>query len=283
MRRTLGQGGYRPPIVTTADFIGLQPTDDPLTWRLPITKLMTTARGALYGGSGLAAVIAALEESTDRPLVWATAQYLSFVRMPATLDVRLHLPVVGARTTQARGTVWHADDEILSVLATLGHRDEHAHWTYAEPPEVPRPDETRRQVVAEAEGTIHDVLDMRIVRGVSRRQLLRGKPHVESGGRAAYWVRLPGGRHVPDAAELALVGDLVPSAFPQATGEPISGSSLDNTIRTGELVATEWVLADVQVHAVVDGYGHGIAHLWSEDGTLLGTASQSAFVRRPER
>ena len=46
-------------------------------------------------------------------------------------------------------------------------------------------------------------------------------------------------------------------------------------------MATDWVLVDVQVHAVVDGYGHGIAHLWSEDGTLLGAASQSAFVRRP--
>ena len=123
---------------------------------------------------------------------------------------------------------------------------------------------------------------MRIVRGVSRRQLLRGKPPVETGGRAAYWVRLPGERHVPDAAELALVGDLVPSAFPSATGQPISGSSLDNTIRVGELVATEWILADVHVHAVVDGYGHGIAHLWSEDGTLLGTASQSAFVEVEE-
>jgi acyl-CoA thioesterase len=267
--------------VTTADFLGLEPTEDPLWWRLPITKVLTTARGALYGGAGLAAVIAALETTTARPLVWATAQYLSFVRMPATLDVRLQLPVEGKQTTQARGTVWNGDQEILTVLATLGHRDEPAHWTYAEPPEVPSPDETRRQIVPEAEGTIHDVLDMRIVRGVSRRQLLRGKPREETGGRAAYWVRLPGGRHVPDAAELALVGDLVPSAFAQATGEPISGSSLDNTIRTGELVETEWVLADVQVHAVVDGYGHGIAHLWSQDGTLLGTASQSAFVRRP--
>lgn len=267
--------------ISTAAFIGLESTDDPMTWRLPITKVMTTARGALYGGSGLAAVIAALQVSTSRPLVWATAQYLSFVHMPATLDVRLQTPVAGARTTQARGTVWNGDQEILTVLATLGHRDEPAHWTYAEPPDVPTPDETRRQVVAEAEGTIHDVLDMRIVRGVSRRQLLRGKPPVETGGRAAYWVRLPGGRHVPDAAELALVGDLVPSAFPSATGQPISGSSLDNTIRTGKLVETEWVLADVHVHAVVDGYGHGIAHLWSQDGTLLGTASQSAFVRLP--
>jgi acyl-CoA thioesterase len=267
--------------VTTVELIGLQPTADPLRWSLPITKVMTTARGALYGGAGLAAVIAALEVSTGRALVWATAQYLSFVRMPAVLDVRLQTPVVGARTTQARGTVFHGDDEILTVLATLGHRDEEAHWTYAEPPDVPAPAETRRQSVAEADGTIHDLLDMRIVRGVSRRQLLRGKPPVETGGRAAYWVRLPGERHVPDAAELALVGDLVPSAFPSATGQPISGSSLDNTIRVGELVATEWILADVHVHAVVDGYGHGIAHLWSEDGTLLGTASQSAFVRLP--
>lgn len=264
---------------STVALIGLQATGDPLAWRLPLTKVMTTARGALYGGAGLAAVTAALEVTTGRPLVWATAQYLSFVRMPATLDVRLQLPVVGARTTQARGTVHHGADEILTVLATLGHRDEHAHWTYAEPPDVPRPEDTRRQVVAEAEGTIHDVLDMRIVRGVSRRQLLRGKPPVETGGRAAYWVRLPGGRHVPDAAELALIGDLVPSAFASATGQPISGSSLDNTIRIGELVETEWVLADVQVHAVVDGYGHGIAHLWSDGGTLMGTASQSAFCR----
>jgi hypothetical protein len=175
--------------VTTVELIGLQPTADPLRWSLPITKVMTTARGALYGGAGLAAVIAALEVSTGRALVWATAQYLSFVRMPAVLDVRLQTPVVGARTTQARGTVFHGDDEILTVLATLGHRDEEAHWTYAEPPDVPAPAETRRQSVAEADGTIHDLLDMRIVRGVSRRQLLRGKPAVETGGRAAYWVR----------------------------------------------------------------------------------------------
>jgi len=241
---------------------------------------MTTAAGALYGGAGLAAVICALEGATGRPVVWATAQYLSFVRMPATLDVRLQTPVVGSRTTQGRGTIFHGDVEVLSVLATLGSRKDPARWTYAEPPDVPSWSETRRQLVAEAEGTIHELLDMRIVRGVSRRQLLKGRPAADTGGRAAYWVRLPGEAHIPDAAQLALVGDLVPSAFPTATGQPISGSSLDNTIRVGELVTTEWVLADVQVHAVVDGYGHGIAHLWAEDGTLLGTASQSAFVRR---
>ena len=39
-------------------------------------------------------------------------------------------------------------------------------------------------------------------------------------------------------------------------------------------------MLDVRVHAVVDGFGHGLVHLWSQDGTLVGTASQSAIVRR---
>jgi acyl-CoA thioesterase II len=265
--------------MATMEFLALEPTEDPLRWRFPLHPGVMTARGALYGGAGLAAVIAALEATTGRPLVWATAQYLSFVRTRATLDVELQLPVEGTRTTQARGTLRRGDQEILSALATLGHRGDHVHWTYAERPDVPAPADTRPQVVAEAAGTIHGIYEMRIVRGVSRRQLVRGRPPVDTGGRAAYWVRLPGGAHVPDAAELALVGDLVPSGFPSATGQPISGSSLDNTIRLGDLVETEWVLADVHVHAVLNGYGHGIAHLFAENGTLLATASQSAFVR----
>jgi acyl-CoA thioesterase len=42
---------------------------------------------------------------------------------------------------------------------------------------------------------------------------------------------------------------------------------------------TEWVLADIRVQSVADGFGHGVVHLWGEDGTLLATASQSAIVR----
>ena len=46
---------------------------------------------------------------------------------------------------------------------------------------------------------------------------------------------------------------------------------------------TEWVLADIRVHAVADGFGHGLVHLWAEDGTLLATASQSTIVRAMTR
>ena len=65
----------------------------------------------------------------------------------------------------------------------------------------------------------------------------------------------------------------------QALGARAGGSSLDNTLRMVRIVPTEWVLIDLRIQAVHRGFGHGIAHLWAEDGTLLATASQSAVVR----
>jgi len=306
-----GPSGAEPVLDRYPDartFLGLELGNDERHWRVPLQDRLLTAGGFVYGGAGLAAAVAALEATTGRPLVWATAQYLSFARPPGTLDVTLDLAVTGSSTTQARATITvddtagegggdptsfgggrgggrgrapKAQQHVLTTLATLGRRPAPASGTWAEPPDVPSPAETRRQWRPGMDGTVHEALDMRIVHGVSRRQLLRGKPAPDTGGRAAFWLRLPGGARVPDGADLALVGDTVPSAFATATGEPITGNSLDNTLRVGTLVHTEWVLVDVHVHALADGYGHGIAHLWSEDGTLLGTASQSAVIRTP--
>jgi len=44
-------------------------------------------------------------------------------------------------------------------------------------------------------------------------------------------------------------------------------------------VPTEWVLLDIHVHAVERGFGHGLVHMFAEDGTLLATASQSCIIR----
>ena len=45
------------------------------------------------------------------------------------------------------------------------------------------------------------------------------------------------------------------------------------------LVPTDWVLLDIHAHAVERGFGHGLVHMFAEDGTLLATASQSCIVR----
>jgi len=59
--------------------------------------------------------------------------------------------------------------------------------------------------------------------------------------------------------------------------------SLDNTLRVVQLKSTEWIICDIRIHAVVGGYAHGTAFLWSEDGELLAIASQSIGVRlRPD-
>ena len=72
----------------------------------------------------------------------------------------------------------------------------------------------------------------------------------------------------------------------RALGIRGGGNSLDNTLRIVEPVATDWVLLDIRVQAVERGFGHGLVHMFAEDGTLLATASQSCIVRYwkgPER
>ena len=98
------------------------------------------------------------------------------------------------------------------------------------------------------------------------------------GGRSALWARVA---DLPEttAAKLAILGDYVPFGIGQALGRLGGGNSLDNTLRVYRLVPTEWVLLDIRIQAVARGFGHGVVHLWAEDGTLLATASQSTIVR----
>ena len=105
---------------------------------------------------------------------------------------------------------------------------------------------------------------------------LPGPP--SAGGRSALWARIPDVLDM-SAATLAILGDYVPFGIGQALGAMAGGNSLDNTLRVGRLVPTEWVLLDIRVDLIANGFGHGVVHLWAEDGTLLATASQSTIVR----
>jgi len=118
-----------------------------------------------------------------------------------------------------------------------------------------------------------DRLETRLATGRSMYDL----PGPPGDGRASLWVHLPS--LDMSAAALAIVGDFVPFGVGQALGAHAGGNSLDNTLRVVTRQPTEWILADVRVHAVENGFGHGLVHLWAEDGTLLATASQSAIVR----
>jgi acyl-CoA thioesterase len=124
------------------------------------------------------------------------------------------------------------------------------------------------------EATIMQRLDLRLAdaRPLDR---LEGP---SADGRSSLWARLDG--LTSSTTTLAILGDFVPFGISQALGQWAGGTSLDNTIRVVRHVPTEWVHLDIRVQAVADGYGHGLVHLWAEDGTLLGTASQTAVVRQ---
>ncbi len=258
-------------------FLGLQPTHNPYRWVLPITPGVCTPGGFLFGGCGLGAAIAALEGTTGRPVVWATGQYLSYTRPPEVMDLDVTVAVSGHQITQARAVGHVADREVLTVNAALGQRPMEAHGTWAEMPDVPPPGRCRaREWRFPSTGEwLPDRLDTRLARGRTLDELPGpGMP----AGRSVLWAKLP---EVLDmsAAALAVLGDYVPFGIGQALGLRAGGNSLDNTLRLGRIVPTEWVLLDVRVHQVVNGFGHGDVHLWSESGALLATASQSTIVR----
>jgi acyl-CoA thioesterase-2 len=257
-------------------FFGLQPVAGARNrWSMEVVRGLTSGTGALFGGVGLGACIEVMEELTGRPCIWATAQYLSFARPPATLELDVTEVVRGHQISQARVIAHVGDTEILTVLGALGQRPLPLEGQWAVRPDVPPPLECPpRPMMNRHEGTIASRLDAKLASGRAPSEF----PGPPGSGNAALWIRLPELLDM-SAAALAIIGDFVPFGIGQALGKRAGGNSLDNTLRVAHRVPTEWVLADVRVHAVADGFGHGLVHLWAEDGTLLGTASQSAIVR----
>ncbi len=74
----------------------------------------------------------------------------------------------------------------------------------------------------------------------------------------------------PSAATLAIIGDYVTGGVSQPLGRRVMSRSLDNTVRIVHLEPTEWVLCDIRIQALVDGYGQGVAYLWSQTGIAAG-------------
>ncbi|MGI8662438.1 MAG: acyl-CoA thioesterase [Acidimicrobiales bacterium] len=256
-------------------FLGLEPTRNPHRWVLPVVPGISTGGNFLFGGCGLGAAIAAMEATTGRGCVWATAQYLSYASPPQVMDVDVTVAVAGHQMTQARAVGHVVDREILTVNAALGHRPLEVHGQWSQMPKVPPPDDSPpRSYRMPAEESIMQRLDVRLAEGRDFRQL-DGKP---GSGKCALWARMPDVLEM-SAASLAILGDYVPFGVGQSLGEMAGGNSLDNTLRVVQLVPTEWVLIDIHIHAVERGFGHGLVHLWAQDGTLLATASQSCIVR----
>jgi acyl-CoA thioesterase II len=261
--------------VDARTFLGMEPDGDDLHWHMRVTPQLTTPGNFLFGGCGLGAALVALEVAAGRPAVWATAQYLSYALTDAELYWEVVLAAEGRHVTQGRAVGRVDGREILTVNAALGRDDLDVGGVWVAPPEVPPPDQCPGRFLPELfRNTIMDSIEVLTARGLTFEEM-DGRPGDPD---SALWARVPG-HLAPSAATLAIMGDYVSGAVSQPLGRRAMGRSLDNTLRMVQLKPTEWVLCDIRMHALVDGYAQGIAFLWSSDGELLATASQSIAVR----
>ncbi len=256
--------------MNATEFLGIEQTTEN-TFSFEVTEKLITPGHFLFGGCGLAAGIVALEAHSGRPTIWATAHYLSYAPTGSRVTVTSTLAVVGGHVTQARAVATIDEREILTINAALGTGELSSDRPWVSMPDVPAPEDCPpRRLPAGMGESIFEHIDTRVALGRTFAQIdgVPGSPH------SALWARIPD--HLdPSAATLAIFGDYVSGGSTEPLGRRVMGRSLDNTIRIASLVPTEWVLCDIQMHALEGGFGQGIAFLWSQDGHLLGTASQS--------
>ena len=267
------ESGIRP---TLHDLLGLRPTEDRYRWKQIVGPMVTTPAGALQGGAALAAAMEAAQSATERPLRWATAQFISHVQSGSVIDIDVAVSVNGPHLSQVSARACCGGSEVLIMLAALGERPFAHHGVWPAPPKVRPPEKCpERTVPGSPNHSMLETFERRAALGRSYTDV-DGRP---GPGRSASWFRLPGGSRSISAGDLAVFGDFLMLEFADALGIACTGASLDNTVRIANLTATEWVLLDASVHAVTGGLGYGQAHLWTREGNLLGTTSQTLVLR----
>lgn len=275
---------------TDAEFLGLSPAEDPGRFHFSVQNHLARLDGHLYGGTAIAVSIATAELVTERSALWMTTQFVSTA--PPGEDISVHAEILapGRRTNQVRVAGANPGGEVMfaSLGATAHHRPDGLAGTFENPPRVTAPSEAEPWSgpfvgMARRAGIEADIPPLPTDVGFSSVLEFREPAIIEhpdpGPGRMCIWVRRRD-RQAVTPALVAYMADMVPLSVAMASEVVAGGISLDNTIRIGRFVPTEWVLIDLRPHLAVGGYGHGAAHIWSERGHLLATASQSASMVR---
>ena len=257
------------------EFLGLRIGDDPTRSSYELAPHISRMDGNLYGGTALAASLQAFEAATGRQALWCTTQFSATAPTGVQIDQTVEVLAGGRNVAQLRlsGSV---DGELLysSLGATARARGGpagDAEGTGVVMPAVPPPEDVEASVWhAESGSGFTLITDFRQVGYPPDPVTGETRP-----GRLAMWARLRG-ETFHTAASLAFLADMIPIAICHAAGVAGAGTSLDNTLRIGHLVESEWVLLDLHGHVAHGGYGHGSVHVWSVDGVLMATGSQTS-------
>jgi acyl-CoA thioesterase len=259
------------PQAADLELLGLQvDPDDPCRSRFVIEPHLCRRDGDLYGGAALGVALSSFEAVAERPALWATVQFVGVASMGETIECRVE-PVARGRAVhqlQVTGTV--GDRHIFSALGAAAAPRFNGISGGARVMPVVEPPDDAPSLGFDSEGAAHTV--GHYLRSEFR-EVEMANP--TSPGHYTMWARIFG-QDRTTAAGLGFLADMVPIAVCRGAGIEGAGTSLDNSLRVGQLVDTEWVLVELEAHVAAGGYGYGVSHLWSPDGTLMATGSQTA-------
>lgn len=249
----------------------------------PVVEHLCRTDGRFYGGAALAASIAASEHATGRVALWSTTQLVGTAAMGERIDIIAEVVASGRSVDQVavRGVV--GDRLVFNAVGSAATPMESGmSGTGQVMPRVPRPEDADpwtgpARPAGTSWGTPPSV-GHHLVSEHRHAELL--DPDPTRPGHMALWARLAGDRAPASTdltpAVLGFLADMVPISVSKGCGVAGAGTSLDNSLRLGEPADSEWVLLELDAHVALGGYGHGQVHLWSPDGRMLATGTQSA-------
>jgi acyl-CoA thioesterase len=230
--------------------------------------------GALYGGTGVAATVMAMEAASQRDALWVVTQFVASTRVGARIEWETETLAAGKRVSQLSVRA-RVDGSVIfcGLGATAEPRPDGLDGQYLPMPMVAPADESPPLLLGPGTAALRD-------RGFNRNLEYREAQVVGDGasGNVLLWARRSDGSPLTRAG-IAYLADMVPMAVARAAGKIGAGFSLDNALRFAAIPAADWVLLDLRGEVASLGYGHGSFTAWAPDGTLIATGSQTATMR----
>ena len=262
----------RLPHASDLELFGLIVAEGGGSGRFELRSGLVRHDGALYGGTGLAVSVAAMEAATQRDVLWCSTQFVSQPFKGDTVTWEVERLAVGKRAAQllVRATADH-QTAFVAIGSTGIAADDGLTGQYVRMPVVQGPDDSPPRLSSMPV----DPGQESWARHVEMREAVVG----DGGPTVAFWARMREDEALTPAV-LAFMADFVPLAVARAAGKMGAGSSLDNSMRFhGGAADAEWVLIELQGELANGGFGHGSLRIWTEDGQLIATGSQTASMR----
>lgn len=241
-------------------------------------ELTHPASPYLFGGAALSAAVDALEDTSNRKAVWATAQFVTSPPLGETVYLEATMLASGRSASQGHCVARFGDCEAYRVAVALSDRIDPSPRPWLMAPDVPTPDACPHFLSWGRDDG--EPIQRRVDCRVAGRGGLIGESDLRP-GEVRFWLRSVERRPI-DRSMLSVFSDFTPACIEEALGAPWLKSSMDITIRFCAPPDSEWILGQMFMDAVHGGFAHIRSNFFSESGALVSIASQTMVLRGEE-